>query len=86
MMGKTFAVVIAAFVALGAQAQTASGSASAGVSRSGDVAPQQAPAYRSMPSKPSGPSGPSSSGSSMAESSAGATASAASTRRATARG
>ena len=76
MTGKRFGFVIAALVALGAQAQaqTSTGSASAGSSKGSDVAPQQTPAYRSMPSKPSGPSGPSVSGSGVAETSAGTSA------------
>ena len=67
MKSKWLAMIVAASAVASVQAQTGTGigaSSRAGASSSSDTQ-QQAPAYRSMPSRPSGPSGPSVSGSGL---------------------
>ena len=67
MTGKSLGMIVGALVALGAQAQTSSGSMDQqrGSSASSMAPAQQAPSYRSMPSRPSGPSGPATPGSAL---------------------
>lgn len=71
MTSRWLGIVVAVFAVTSAQAQTSMGTGSTATRTGSDTPQQQAPSYRSMPSRPSAPSGPSVSGSDISTPQAG---------------